>query len=92
MKPIVAVIIIALVCLNVFSFALMGIDKHRAKTGKRRISEKFLFLAAAAFGGLGGTLGMLFFRHKTKHWYFVVFFPVMLAVQAGILAWVFNHV
>lgn len=92
MKPIVIGIIIALVCLNLFSFILMGIDKRRAQAGRRRISEKALFTAAGAFGGLGGTLGMYFFRHKTKHWYFVVFFPLMLAAQVGILVYIFSIV
>ena len=34
---------------------------------------------------LGGVLGMFAFRHKTKHWYFRLFFPLMLALQIGIL-------
>ena len=42
----------------------------KAKAGAWRIPEKTLFLATALFGGFGGTLGMTFFRHKTKHWYF----------------------
>lgn len=36
-------------------------------------------------GGLGGTLGMLKLRHKTKHWYFRVFFPLLLVLQIGLL-------
>ena len=38
---------------------------------------------------LGGTLGMFFFRHKTKHWYFRVFFPLFLLLQAGAIAYYF---
>ena len=41
------------------------------------------------FGGLGGTLGMFAFRHKTKHWYFRVFFPVLMILQTGIIAYLF---
>jgi len=64
----------------------MGIDKAKAKAGAWRIPEKTLFLVTALFGGLGGTLGMSFFRHKTKHWYFKYGFPALLAVQIVLLA------
>lgn len=71
----------AVALMNVIAFALMGIDKHKAKAGKWRIKEATLFLATALFGGLGGTLGMYVFRHKTKHWYFKIGFPALLVVQ-----------
>ncbi len=78
---------VALVILNLISFGLMAYDKGCAKAGKRRVPEKTLFLAAGAFGGLGGVLGMCLCRHKTKHWYFRIFFPLMLIVQAVQLDW-----
>ena len=82
---VIGVIAAALAVLNLISFGLMAYDKRCAKAGKWRIPEKTLFLAAACFGGLGGVLGMLLCRHKTKHWYFRVFFPLMLAAQAALL-------
>ena len=75
-----------LIIMNLVSFALMGIDERRAQRGAWRISEKALFLTTACFGGLGGVMGMRLFHHKTKHWYFRVFFPVLLVVQIVILA------
>ncbi len=81
---------IALAVLNLVSFCLMAYDKGCAKAGRRRVPEKTLFLAAGAFGGLGGVLGMFLCRHKTKHWYFRLFFPLMLVAQAvlvGLGAW-----
>jgi uncharacterized membrane protein YsdA (DUF1294 family) len=81
--PIIAAV---LAVLNLISFCLMAYDKRLAKTGKRRVPEKTLFLAAACFGGLGGVLGMTLCRHKTKHWYFKLFFPLFLIVQIGLLA------
>ena len=75
-----------LVIMNAASFALMGHDKRCARQGKWRVSEKALFLVTACFGGLGGVLGMKVFHHKTQHWYFRVFFPVMLVVQVVALA------
>ncbi len=70
-----------LLIVNVAAFALMGIDKSKAKRGAWRIPERTLFLPVVLFGSLGGTLGMLTFRHKTKHWYFKYGFPALLVVQ-----------
>ena len=74
-----------LLVMNLMSFALMGIDKMKAKAGMWRIPEKTLFLVTALFGGLGGTLGMVLFRHKTRHWYFKYGFPALLAAQLVLL-------
>ena len=40
---------------NLVAFALMGIDKQRAKKHLWRIPEKTLFLAVILGGGIGGT-------------------------------------
>ena len=80
------VIIAILFVMNLLAFALMGIDKAKAKASAWRIPEKTLFLVTALFGGLGGTLGMTFFRHKTKHWYFKLGFPALLVIQIVLLA------
>ena len=82
----IAIAAAVLAALNLLSFGLMAYDKRCAKAGKWRVPEKVLFLATACFGGLGGVLGMFLCRHKTKHWYFRVFFPVLLAVQIVLLA------
>ena len=79
-------LLVVLIVMNLLAFALMGIDKAKAKSGAWRIPEKTLFLVTALFGGLGGTLGMKVFRHKTKHWYFKWGFPVLLVVQIVLLA------
>lgn len=74
-----------LAAINIALCAMMGIDKLSAKLGKRRIPEKVLFLFAVLGGGLGGTVGMLSFRHKTKHWYFAVGFPALAILQIALL-------
>ena len=56
-----------LAVVNLAGFALMGIDKWKAKRGAWRISEKTLFLPAVLGGCVGCILGMRTFRHKTKH-------------------------
>ena len=85
MTTIMWIAVAVLAVMNIVSFSLMAYDKRCAKAGKWRVPERTLFLAAGCFGGLGGVLGMFLCRHKTKHWYFRVFFPVMLAVQIALL-------
>lgn len=87
MNPVVLTILaLVLLVMNILAFALMAIDKKRARAGAWRIKEKTLFLATACFGGLGGTLGMFLLRHKTKHWYFRLGFPALLVLQVIVLA------
>lgn len=76
-----------LLLVNLAAFLVMGADKRRAKRGTWRISEKALFLPALLGGALGGVLGMRTFRHKTKHWYFRLGFPLLLVLQAVLLGW-----
>lgn len=66
---------------SIAAFVLMGVDKKKARTRQRRIPERVLFIFAIMGGAVGGTLGMYFFRHKTKHWYFAVFFPLLAMAQ-----------
>ena len=66
---------------NLVGFAAMGIDKHKAKTGSYRIPEATLFILALIGGSIGSVVGMFFFRHKTRHWYFLVFMPAILILQ-----------
>lgn len=85
MNVLLIVVIAVFVLLSLMGFIVMGIDKSKAKEGKWRIPEKVLFLFAF-FGGVGSTLGMYIFRHKTKHWYFVVFFPLFALIDIAALA------
>ena len=76
-----------LIAVNVLAFVLMGIDKRRAKQNAWRIPEKTLFLPAILGGALGGVAGMRLFHHKTRHWYFAVFFPLIAIAQIALCAW-----
>ena len=91
MKTVTVIVLGVLLVLNLISFFLMGHDKQCARKNRRRVPEKTLFLSAILFGALGGTLGMYVFRHKTKHWYFKVFFPLLLFLQAGILGYLWGR-
>lgn len=74
--------------ITLVAFALMGIDKHRAKKGAYRISEASLFVVALLGGSIGSVAGMLIFHHKTQHWYFQAFMPLISLLQmTGILLW-----
>lgn len=81
--------VIYLIFMNLIGFGLMGIDKQRARRRDWRIPEKVLFGAALLGGSVGAWAGMYLFHHKTKHWYFVVGMPLILAVQAA-LVWYFR--
>lgn len=74
---------IYLVLVNLWAFALMGIDKKRAREHAWRIPERTLFLSAILGGSIGAIAGMQLFRHKTKHWYFQIGMPAILLVQIG---------
>lgn len=56
---------LSLICLFCY-----GVDKWRAKRDAWRVPEKVLLLLPMLGGGIGGLLGMLLFRHKTRHGYF----------------------
>ncbi|MDF2879788.1 MAG: hypothetical protein K0R54_345 [Clostridiaceae bacterium] len=59
----------------------MYTDKSLAIKGQWRTPEAKFFAIAALFGSLGIWIGMYLFRHKTKHFKFVVFIPSILAMQ-----------
>ena len=86
LTPFAKILIAIFAVMTVVGILVMGIDKSRAKKGDWRIKESTLFLVALLFGGVGTTFGMIIFRHKTKHWYFKLFFPLMLAAQIALLA------
>ena len=85
------VLLVLFVLVNLVAFALMGVDKQRARTHQWRVPEKTLFLAALLFGGTGGTIGMFFFHHKTKHWYFRFGFPLIALLWLALIVWLMSR-
>ena len=81
------IVIIYLVLINLAAFALMGLDKRKAKKNLWRIPEKTLFLSAILGGSAGAIAGMYVFHHKTRHWYFVIGMPLILVIQIGLGIW-----
>ena len=82
-------LILAALAINLLAFAQMGIDKHLAKKGARRISEAQL-IAPTLLGGIAGILlGMLAFHHKTKKTSFQIKLALALMAFGGLLFLVF---
>ena len=71
--------------MSIVAFCVCGADKFAAQRLKSRVPEKVLFLLSALGGSVGMYLGMFTFRHKTKHWYFVVGIPAIILVQAALI-------
>lgn len=76
---------IYLAVMNVLGVAVMWSDKRRARLHRWRIPEKVLFGVSLLGGSAGTWAGMYLFRHKTKHWYFVVGMPLILVCQAALV-------
>lgn len=83
-------LIIIFVLWNFSVFMLMGIDKRCAVRGHRRISEKTLLLLSFLCGGIGGILGAIFFRHKTRKLKFKLLLPLSLIVNVILLVLILN--
>ena len=73
--------LIYLLIVNAAAFLLMLVDKIKAKKNKWRIPEKVLFLSAIIGGSLGSLAGMFLFRHKTKHFSFLLGLPLIFAAH-----------
>lgn len=73
---------------NLAGFAMMGIDKDRARRHKWRIPEATLFLIAGIGGSLGSIIGMYTFRHKTLHLSFKIGMPVIFVLQFAFLLFI----
>ncbi|MDW7614037.1 DUF1294 domain-containing protein [Peribacillus simplex] len=74
---------------NIIGFAIMGVDKRKARNREYRISEKTLWFWAVIGGGTGSFLGMKHFRHKTKHAAFKWGLPILMILQIVLLIKIF---
>ncbi len=73
------------VIMNMAGLFVMFSDKKRAEKHRWRIPEKTLFLVSILGGSIGTWAGMYLFRHKTKHWYFVIGMPAILIIQVAVI-------
>ena len=85
MDPIAKAFAIYLAAINVATFVVYGVDKLKARRGRRRISEAALLLLALLGGSLGAWLGMKAWHHKTLHKRFSYGIPLMMVCQAAVV-------
>ena len=91
-------VIYILICINVVTFVVYGIDNWRstsgrllptgrkkAKQGSWRISEATLLILAVIGGSIGGLLGMQVWHHKTMHKKFKYGLPLILLAQIALI-------
>ena len=79
-----------LLLMNIVGLYVMDSDKRLAIKHRFRIPERTLFIVSLLGGSIGTWAGMYLFRHKTKHWYFVVGMPLILLCQcAGTVYYLF---
>ena len=78
-----------ILCINVVTLIVYGIDKYKAKKAKWRISEATLLLLAILGGSIGAWIGMKIWHHKTMHKKFKYGAPAILLIQ--IVAMIYLH-
>jgi len=78
-------IVFILICINILTFLVYGIDKIKAKKGSWRIPEATLLLMAVIGGSIGALLGMKVWHHKTKHKKFKYGLPLILLAQIALI-------
>ena len=69
------------IIINVIEFILMGLDKFLSIKKMYRIPEIVLLIIPFLGGSIGGILGMIIFKHKTKKIKFKLLFTISLIVN-----------
>ncbi|MGE6488203.1 DUF1294 domain-containing protein [Paenisporosarcina sp. NPDC076898] len=75
------------IVMSIVAFFTMGHDKAAAKARNRRVPERNLWNLALFGGGVGAYLGMILYRHKTKHMSFRIGFTLLAILQVALLIW-----
>ena len=79
------ILLLYLLLINLLGFVLYGLDKAKSKGRGRRIPERVLLWVARLGGGVGCWMGMMLFRHKTKHDRFMALVPLWTVLWAAAL-------
>lgn len=92
MNPyLVSLFVLYLIIINAVGLVLMLKDKRAAKKSAWRIPESVLLKTAFVGGCLGIYLGMMLFRHKTRHLKFRIGVPLILLAYCLLAAGFFYH-
>ena len=73
-----------LICINIITIAVYGIDKRNAVYGKWRIRVSTLLTLAAGGGSTRSPAGDAPVHHKTRKKKFTIGVPLMLLVQIAL--------
>lgn len=73
-----------LLAVNLLTFFLYGLDKHKARHDRWRIPEATLLFLAFLGGSPAALLAMYLFRHKTRHNKFRYGVPLILFLHFAI--------
>ena len=82
-------LLVYFICVNIVGAAVFAYDKHCARKGKFRISERSLFLLAFFGGATAMWITMHAVRHKTLHKSFRIGLPLLSLLQLFGLAYLF---
>ncbi|HEY5584670.1 MAG TPA: DUF1294 domain-containing protein [Ruminiclostridium sp.] len=85
------IVIVLLVLLNILGFILVSLDKYKAKNRLWRIPERTFFLLSILGGSVGVYIGLFYFNHKTRHWYFMTIIPLIILAQIVSIYYLFNR-
>lgn len=77
--------------INAVAFVVYGIDKLKAQKRLWRIPEATLLMLAVAGGSIGAWVGMMVWRHKTRHLKFQIGVPLIFAIQFALLVYVYAN-
>ena len=75
------IIIFWFAVVNIIAFVAIAADKRKAINRSWRIPEKTFFVLALIGAAPGIYIGMLLFRHKTKHLSLMLGIPLIFIVQ-----------
>jgi len=84
-------LVVYLIIANIYGFFIMIFDKQKSKHSNNRVSERHLFIASALGGSLGTLMGMIVGKHKTKHFHFRLFFPILFIIE-GLFIFYFYYI
>lgn len=79
------------IVLSLLALVMMKVDKTQAQRRGQRIPEKNLWSVAILGGGIGAYIGMMMFRHKTRHTNFRIGFLVLAVLDAAALVWSYQN-
>lgn len=87
MNDTVRLLLIWLGVVSLLAFILFAQDKFKAQRGRWRVPEAVLLGVCFCGGAFGGFLAMRLFHHKTRKPPFPWLVPLLLLLQAALLAW-----